>query len=164
MKKSSLLMAVLSAVLAAGCVSFQYEGEALPPVEQAKFYSSPTQLSEPYQVLGTAVASGAYQEVSIDRLKDRLLEEAARRGADAVLLLSNQVVRGGSSLEEPGLRLAYTATGGTDSGNLNQVSRDFDAGGYGQVNFSGEPQPPVGSVTNYRRVLKVQFIRLEVKP
>ncbi len=154
------------ALLLCGCVSFKYEGEAETPLPKARIYEDASKITTPHRVIGRAVVSGDYQNISFDKLKERLLEEAAARGADAVLITTNQVVPRDSSIEVTGVHTAFMGTGRSDSGNLNQISRDFDEGGYGEAEIfkKNKPTPNTHPTTSYRRVLRADFIRLDPAP
>lgn len=154
-------MGLAAAVLLSGCVNFKYEGESLPPGETPSVYVA-GKLPANAKKLGRAVASGDYQSCPPDRLKEKLLAEAAAHGANAVVITAVQVVPKGSSVEPSIVRNAYEATGSTDSGNLNQMSRDFDGGGYGQADMNRPWLTPEAKnrVPNYLRVMRAEYYRL----
>ena len=81
--------------LAAGCISYQYEGvREAEPTTHVKVYTDATRIRQPYRVLGQATASGDSQDVSRDRLLAKLESEAEKSGADAILITEQQVVPG----------------------------------------------------------------------
>ena len=81
MMKKCLFAAVVMLGALTGCVSMEYQGEKLPPKSSdAKIavFTDSARISRPYQVLGTARVSGNYQEVSRDRMVEKLRTEARR--------------------------------------------------------------------------------------
>jgi hypothetical protein len=78
----------LLAAVCSGCVSVDYVGKTLPPTTNVDLYMSAADVGRPYQVIGNAsaqVEAMPFMDPS-QQLQDKLLEEARKRGADAVIL------------------------------------------------------------------------------
>lgn len=156
MKHSPLVaFAVLLALLSAGCVHFDYEGEAFTPTASAKIYPSADQVPGAYEVIGKAVAYGDYQSIPKDKLEERMRAEAAKRGADAVIVTAQQVIPTGQAVSDfAGRALAAESSGNT---NINEMERDFSIG-YGNIR---DAKPQTATVREYRRILRAEFIRIK---
>ena len=78
-----------------GCVNFEYTGREFAPLKQGfvpAWYQSKKQLpAGKYTIIGRAVIESGLKADMAD-LQERLLEEAASRGADAVCLVSAETV------------------------------------------------------------------------
>ncbi len=150
--------AVIFSFFLSGCVSYSYEGEALPPTENVTVYRNADKIERKYKVIGQAEVSGNYQDVSWERMHDKLISKAEDNGADAVLITARQVVRKGEAVAPVPLVNTMEATGAENTYSLNQLQKDF-SGGYGQAFSSGEPagvQTP-----EYKRIIKAEFIKFE---
>ncbi len=150
------LMAVVTVILS-GCISYSYEGETLPPTESVTIYSEKSKIPCEYQVMGNAVASGYYQDVTLGALKAEMEANAAKCGADAVLITSVQVVPDGEAVRVDPAVKTMSATGAENTYNMNQIQKDFDSG-YGQA---FDKNPPRSGVREYRRILKAEFIKFK---
>ena len=81
------LFAAAALLLAAGCVSYEYKGESAgDPSASVAVFMNATRIRRTYQVLGEATVSGDCRDVSRDRLMNKLISEAEKNGADAVLV------------------------------------------------------------------------------
>ena len=149
-------------LLAAGCVDFDYQGESFDAVPESEtvLYGPEAKVPADLAVIGQAVVSGDYQNISRDRLEARLREEAADRGATAVRLVSIQVLPEDADARTVAERIDPIET------NSNQISpsvrRDFD-GGYGTASYTllldrVETPQPVAS-RSYRRIIRAEFLR-----
>ncbi len=158
----SAAAAVSLLLLAAGCVDFDYQGESFEAVPESEtaLYAPGAKVPADLAVIGQAVVSGDYQNISRDRLEARLREEAADRGATAVRLVSIQVLPEDAAAHTVAERIDPIET------NTNQISpsvrRDFD-GGYGTASYTllgdrVETAPPVAS-RSYRRIIRAEFLR-----
>ena len=160
MKKS--LLAVLAAMLlSTGCISLEYSGEKLPPREKdAKIavFSDSAKIGKAYSVLGTATVSGNYQDVSRDRMMEKLRSEARACGADAILVVEQQVIPGGSPVSDNPVFM--TAFDYDDSNqNWSQLYRDVDQR---FINSNrNRSQTTSGSFNNFKRVIRAEFIRYQ---
>ena len=135
LKKSLLMMfaAGLTAVFASGCVHFEYTGELAPatdaPVKMVRKCADPAKKAAAKR-LGHASVWGNYQDVSRDRLEDRLKMEAAARGANLVLITADQVVPAGTVVQVDPMLRTMEAVSPNNTYSMNQLQQDFD-GGYG---------------------------------
>ncbi|MBQ6352555.1 MAG: hypothetical protein IJJ28_04750, partial [Lentisphaeria bacterium] len=91
--KYPVYLAAAMLLLATGCVSYEYKGESGgdPTVQVAVFMNS-AKIRRTYQVLGEATVSGDYHDVSRDRMMNKLIGEAEKNGADAILVVEQQVL------------------------------------------------------------------------
>ena len=156
---NQLPMILLSLMLGfgfCGCVHFSYTGESFASVPgPAPIFNQPEKVPRSYEVLGKAMVYGDYQDVSRDRLEKKLAEEAADRGADAVLITTMQVVPNGSLPTIDAEYRTVQTTGAEYTYSMNELQKDFD-GGYGQA-FSSKPVTPV--IREYRRIIRAEFLR-----
>ena len=153
MKKILPAMLALAATLC-GCVSFEYDGiREAEPTSSVKVFTDKAKIKQPYQVLGKAVASGNYQDVSRDRLEEKLISEAESVGADAVLITSQEVVRQASGAASPQYMTAFDYDDSSPS--WRAIYRDVDLT-YGSVR--GTPNDN-GVQFRYRRILKAEFLK-----
>ncbi len=153
--------ALLLAFLSVGCIHFFYEGETFTPTENVAVYHDADKIPEKYTVIGKAVAYGNYQDVSRDRLEDKLVAEAEAKGADAILITALQVVPKGDAAGTAPIVRSMEATGAEHTYTFNQIQKDFD-GGYGQTDrnlFNTAPNPPTPAVREYRRIVRAEFLR-----
>lgn len=92
---SRLAAGFLFLLFLCGCVNFEYTGREFAPLKQGivpAWYQSKKQLpSGRYTVIGRAVIESGLK-ADMEDLQERLLEEAASRGADAVCLVSAETV------------------------------------------------------------------------
>ena len=162
MKKSLLMMfaAGLTAVFAAGCVHFEYTGDTAPATDGAvklvRKCANPEKKAA-VKCLGKAVAWGDYQDVSRDRLEERLKEEAAARGANLVLITADQVVPSGTVVQVDPMVRTMEAVSPNNSYSMNQLQQDFD-GGYGQADFSGKSKNNGTVIRDYTRIIRAEFL------
>ena len=159
MKKhfSGMIAAVLVVGLAAGCISYQYEGgKGEKETESVKVFSDATRIGRPYSVLGEARVSGNYQEVSRDRMVRKLLSEAGKCGADAILIVEQQVVPLAEGRGEGGFLTAFDYDDTNRS--WSQLYRDVDQR-YGNI----RNRTPGGSgsalALRYRRIIRAEFLK-----
>lgn len=92
---------ILVTLLAIGCASVNYVGKSFDPTTNVDVYFSKEEIEKDYTVLGHAIGSGRL--VSNDKIQEKLIEEAKRKGADAVLITGigrSNVPVGDSSIEE----------------------------------------------------------------
>ena len=137
----TMLAAGLTAVFAAGCVHFEYEGESAPATGNAVSLVRKGKGACPAKCtakrLGNAVVWGNYQDVSRDDLEERLLREAEDRGADTVLITADQVVPSGTVVQVDPMLRTMEAVSPNNTYSMNQLQQDFD-GGYGQAELFGK--------------------------
>ena len=162
MKKMLMMFAAgLTAVFAAGCVHFEYNGESAPasdaPVKLVRKCAGPEKKSAA-KCLGKAVVWGDYQDVSRDRLEERLKEEAAARGANVVLITADQVVPSGVAVQIDPMLKTMDAVSPNNTYSMNQLQQDFD-GGYGQAEFFGKNKKNnTPAIREYTRIIRAEFM------
>ena len=74
----------LLVALFVGCPSVKYVGESYDPTTTVDVYFSEEDVEKAYAMMGEAVGSG--QGRSYDKIQAKLIEEAKRKGADAVVI------------------------------------------------------------------------------
>ena len=166
MKKNvflAVLSAAFAAVLASGCVHFDYEGESAPATgTPVTTIMRETALPAKTRTLGRAVVWGDYRDVSRDSLEERLEAEAAERGANTVRITAEQVVPAGTAVQlDPAVRTMETVNSDNTS-SMNQLQRDFD-GGYGQAELFGKNSRPsernaIAGARDYTRIIRAEFL------
>ena len=154
--KSPMTIFSLALLLAAGCVSYEYKGEkGGTPTDSVAVFMNSGKIGRPYQVLGEATVSGDYHEVTRDRLMDKLVSEAEKSGADAVLIVEQQVLPYGGNSPAQGRFL--TAFDYDDSNrSWSQVYRDVDQR-YGKL--FGSDDNATGASRGYRRIIRAEFLK-----
>lgn len=175
---SRFFAAVAAAVLLSGCISMEYTGEKLapnPPDSKVAVYTDSAKIARAYQVLGTAKVSGNYQEVSRDRMIEKLRSEARKCGADAILIIEQQVIPD-DDLKVSRSPVFTTAFDYDDTNhNWSQLSRDVDqnfaapdskgiALGSRVTVGGGSTSSSAGSANNFRRVIRAEFLRYRERP
>ena len=75
---------ILVTLLAIGCTSVNYVGESFEPTTSVDVYFSKEDIKKEYTVIGHAIGSGTL--VSNNKIQKKLIEEANREGADAILI------------------------------------------------------------------------------
>ena len=151
---------VLSAVflLFSGCVSYSYTGEKSgKSYGSIRVYSDSGKIKRPYKVQGQAVVSGNYRHVSRDRMIEKLVREAGKAGADAVLIVEQQVLPAGMVSGNRGQGF-FTAFDYDDSSrSWGELQRDVDVtiGNIGRK----APQGESSGVSDYKRIIRAEFLR-----
>ena len=126
-------------------------------------------IGRPYQVLGEATVAGDYHEVTRDRLMDKLVSEAEKSGADAVLIVEQQVLPYGGNSPAQGRFLTAFDYDDTNQ-SWNQVYRDVDQRYSSLFNSSlqglisrdgsgGAARDNVGTARGYRRIIRAEFLK-----
>ena len=161
---------VLALLLAAGCVSYEYKGEkGGEPTDSVAVFMDSGKIGRPYQVLGEATVAGDYHEVTRDRLMDKLVSEAEKSGADAVLIVEQQVLPYGGNSPAQGRFLTAFDYDDTNQ-SWNQVYRDVDQRYSSLFNSSlqglisrdgsgGAARENVGAARSYRRIIRAEFLK-----
>ena len=149
-----IFSAVVLAAVLSGCVSYEYKGESTGvPTSDVEVFSDSARIGRSYKVLGRAVVSGNYQDVSRERMMDTLLEKARSSGADAVLIVEQQVIPAGE-VSRPVFDTAFDFNDTNRS--WSQIEKDVDLT-YGEI---GKRRPPnIQSVSSYRRVIRAEFLK-----
>ncbi|MDD3885978.1 MAG: hypothetical protein PHI35_03825 [Victivallaceae bacterium] len=141
---------LLAALLGAGCVSYEYDGiRESEPTAQVTVFTDSSKIGRQYQVLGQATVSGNYQDVSRERLIAKLENEAKSAGADAVLIVEQQVTPGLVQKDQPLFNTAF------DYDDEAQSWRML----YRDVNLNYTSSANTGTVVNYKRIIRAEFIR-----
>ena len=156
-----LFFALLCAALVlfvSGCVSYSYTGEkGGSPSEKVAVFSDSGKIGRPYQVLGQAVVSADYQQVSRDRMMEKLTSEARKNGADAVLIVEQQVLPR-DVISKTGNKGFFTAFDYDDTNrSWGELYRDVDVtiGNIGQKPASNEST----GIAEDRRIIRAEFLR-----
>ena len=157
MKK--LLVILSAAAILSGCVSIEYTGKTVAAGEsdtKIAVFTDSSKITRKYEVLGQATARGNYQEVSRDRMISKLRQKAAESGANAILIVEQQVVPGNQNV--PGNRVFMTAFDYDDTDrSWSQLYRDVDQ------NFvnpdRNRSETTAGSVNNFKRVIRAEFLQ-----
>lgn len=71
-------------LFAVGCASVNYTGQSFEPTTTVDLYFSKEDIEKEYTVIGHALGSSFFR--SNDTIQKELLEEAKRKGADAVVI------------------------------------------------------------------------------
>ena len=166
----NVMAIIVTALLLAGCISYEYKGESGgEPTDSVVVFMNSGKIGRPYQVLGEASVSGDYHEVTRDRLMDKLVKEAEKSGADAVLIVEQQVLPYGTGSSAEGrFMTAYDYDNNNQS--WNQVYRDVDQRYSNLFNSSlqglisrdgsrGAAQGNVGTSRSYRRIIRAEFLK-----
>ena len=146
------------ALLFSGCVSMEYTGETAPETREVAIFTDSSRIKEKYKVLGRAVASGNYSDVSKSKMMEVMIAKAKKSGADAILIVEQQVVPSGE-VSRPLFDTAF------DFDNTNQSWRQIDKDvdfTYGEV---GRKQPQnIRSVSSYKRIIRAEFLKYTAAP
>lgn len=144
-----------------GCVSYSYSGEKGDAAsEKVNVFTDSAKVPRPYKVLGRAVVSGNYQHVSRDRMMEKLTSEARKAGADAVLIVEQQVLPAGMLSGSRGEGF-FTAFDYDDTNNSwGELYRDVDVT-IGSIGKKQAPQSASG--TDYKRIIRAEFLRFNGK-
>jgi hypothetical protein len=78
-------LCILVTLLAIGCASVDYVGKSFDPSTSVDMYFSEKDIEKDYTVIGHAIGMGGFG-ASTDKIQEKLIEEAKRKGADAVLI------------------------------------------------------------------------------
>lgn len=152
--RKNICLAVMLAVLC-GCVSFDYVGKREEPVKPAsgiKLYNDSASIKRNYSVLGVATVSGNCQDVSRERMIEKLRNEAHDCGADAILIVEQQISTVG---EDSGTQPFFTAFDYDDTNrSWSQIYRDVDQN-FANTRRSVRQLSP-GSA---RRIIRAEFLR-----
>jgi hypothetical protein len=164
MKK--FVLPLLSVLLwcGAGCISLEYTGEKLPvknPDGKIAVFTDSAKITEPYQVLGTATVSGNYQDVSRDRMIGKLRDEARDCGADAILIVEQQVLAGDDKVSGNAAFMTAFDYDDTDH-SWSQLYKDVDRN---FVNSKrNRTRTTAGSANYFKRIIRAEFIRYKDAP
>lgn len=149
-----IILFLFCCILLSGCVSYDYVGEKLPePALSVKVCTDSAAIPQKnYTVLGTATVSGNSQDISREKMIEKLVSEARECGADIVLITGHRVVPAATrEVQEFSSSFDYDSS----SSSWQQLNRDIDRN-YGNVRSRSQTE----SVSTYRRIIKAQFIKL----
>ncbi|MDD3153386.1 MAG: hypothetical protein PHS41_00855 [Victivallaceae bacterium] len=152
--------AMVVCALLSGCMSFEYKGETFPETESAKLYLSQAKAPAGYTVIGRAVVSGSYGDITRERMLKKLQSEAQLRGAEAVIVTGTQVIPDGKVVSVDPESNTLAAVSADTTYSWNSMVSDFD-GGYGEI---GKKQVGQGKVPRYLRVIRAEFVRYGAAP
>ena len=149
-------LAAVAALVFAGCVSYNYDGKIETPVKAAediRIYNNAESIGKTYTVLGTAVVSGNSQDVSRDRMIEKLRSEAHKCGATAILIIEQQLIPTGTSSGSQPFMTAFDYD--DTSSSWRQIYRDVDQ------NFSNTRRIRYNHTSSgsSRRIIRAEFIR-----
>ena len=126
-------------------------------------------------MLGEATVSADYQDVTRDRMMKKLIGEAEKNGADAVLIVEQQVLPYGTVSSAQGRFMTAYDYDDTNQ-SWNQVYRDVDQrysnlfnsslqGIISRRGTSAAAQETVGAARGYRRIIRAEFLKYtDTKP
>ncbi len=141
---------------AAGCVSYEYSGEkGGDPTASVSVFMNAGKIKRTYQVLGEATVSGDYYDVTRDRLMNKLISEAEKNGADAVLVVEQQVLPYGTESSAKGRFMTAFDYDDANS-SWSQIYRDVDRR-YGRLLGSGDAG--TSGAQGYRRIIRAEFLK-----
>ena len=158
MKKVVKLFAVVvAAMLLGGCLSVNTQvTEKFEPTVDIVKYNKAEEVPHQYTVFGTCSVQGNYQDYSLDDLYRKILSEAEKVGADAIIIKSIRVVPHGRAVAfNPTLNI-IGATDGANSMSWEDINKDFD-GGYGSIRNKN-----IGTMPNYDRTVTAEFIKYSI--
>ena len=158
MKKYLSAAAAAVTLVLVGCVSYSYTGEKAPAAStEAQVYTDSAKIDFPYQVLGKAVVSGSYQQVSRDRMIAKLKSEAQKCGADAVLIVEQQVLP--EDMIRTGRQTGFFTAFDYDDTNRSwgELHRDVDMT-YGSIGKDPKKNAAPG-IADYKRIIRAEFLR-----
>ena len=158
MKKYLSAVAAVMTLFLAGCVSYSYTGEKAPAGSaEAQVFTDSAKIDFPYQVLGKAVVSGSYQQVSRDRMIAKLKSEAQKCGADAVLIVEQQVLP--EDMIRTGRQTGFFTAFDYDDTNRSwgELHRDVDMT-YGSIGKNAGNNAGPG-IADYKRIIRAEFLR-----
>ena len=92
-----------------GCTHVNYVGDQFSPTAQIDIFYSEDQIDRSYDLIGHGLGSGFW--VKNSRIQNKLIEEAKRKGADALLVTglgkSNVLIGNGFSTDEKQLNVVF---------------------------------------------------------
>lgn len=151
----TLLPAAAALMFVTACMHIDYKGEMLPATNKVEIFTDKAKITQPFKVIGNAMASGPYDKYTLDEMKKALKEKAMESGADAVLITSHEVIPDDQVRRDQ----FYSSTVGKSvnddsSDDISRIRQDFDKnyGQYGQSDKKSE-------VRTYKRVIKAEFLK-----
>ncbi len=81
-----LTIAILTATfILVGCVSAEYMGKTYPPTDHVDIFFSFDDIDRDYEVMGEIRAEAA-EFLSMEKIQNKLMEEAMAKGGDAIVI------------------------------------------------------------------------------
>lgn len=155
---SYLIVGVLAALIAVGCISREYQGETFPATEEVRIFEDAAKIPEAFTVVGKYVCSGRYNQFTREELYRRAVEDAEKKGADGVLVRAYQIVPtgivGDGLLSEDAVSVWAEDRSGVSS--WGELTRDF-GGGYGSIGKKEAKSDPL----SYTRIVRADFIKFD---
>ena len=121
-------------ILVAGCTKIDYVGREYPPTERVDLYFSMDEVEREHEIMGHVVAS-ADDIVSAGKMQEKIMEEARKKGADAVVILGLERYRAGETTSytentttketKKGLKSSTTATTSTSVKEKKEIQGTF---------------------------------------
>ena len=157
MNKIVFSLFAMFSLMISGCVSYSYSGDkGTPAAVEPAVFSDSARIGKTYQVLGKAVVSGDYQQVSRDRMMEKLKLEAKKCGADAVLIVEHQVLP--ADMVGTGRKSGFFTAFDYDDTNRSwgELYRDVDVnfGSIGKTSASGS-----SGISGSKRIIRAEFLR-----
>ena len=159
MKISFVYAAIFAAVaFLSGCISFEYNGKCDAPADsEPVIVRNAAEIKRKFTILGQAQVSGNYQDVSRDRMTAKLVSEAKKRGADAVIVVDELVIPKSQGTVSSGKnRFATTFDADDDSRTWSQLSKDVD-----QDFAPGRKEDIEIGADVYIRQIKADFVKFD---
>ena len=153
-----LAVPVMALIFICGCISYEYKGEKAEPVKEIRdirIFNDASRISRRYTVLGTATVSAYTQDVSRDRMIDKLKSEAEKCGANAILIVEQQVITVNSDSGDQPFTTAFDYD--DSSQNWSLIYRDVDQ------NFANTRRTKNKHITPgaTRRIIRAEFLRYQ---
>ena len=124
------VLALVLIVLVAGCTKIDYVGEEYPPTTKVDLFFSMDNVELDYKIMGRVVAS-ADDIVSAGKMQEKIMEEARKKGADAVVILGLERYQAGEttsfteSTTTDGLKSSTTASSSTSVKEKKEIQGIF---------------------------------------
>ncbi len=87
----ALAATIIIACHLAGCVSTEYHGASSTPTTHVDVFADTSQVTRPFEVIGTAAARGG-EAMPRHAIEADLVREGQSRGADAVVVVRDELV------------------------------------------------------------------------
>jgi uncharacterized protein YbjQ (UPF0145 family) len=87
MNRMLILPAIILALALSACVSVDYVGKSYPETANVEVYFADEDVSRPFEVMGELIAeTDDMVFTSGEKMQNKLIEEAKKKGADAIIL------------------------------------------------------------------------------
>jgi hypothetical protein len=67
------------------CAHIDYVGKSYPRTARVDLFFAEEEVTQPYELMGKVIATGG-DEVSAEKMQDKIMEKAQEKGADAVVI------------------------------------------------------------------------------